>query len=314
MADATLLLRIVDGQRRPFEQQVLVTLVDGAERIVHRAMHATPQIRFTIPVTNGPIDTYRVTVSADNHLDAGQAAVHLDAGAQSIVDVMLLPRRGMFRFDPLDALGGVHANLAPLLTTFLTEQFGSADEAAYRQLQSTNPGGLATLLSISSAFAGFGAAATTTTGTFLMPDDAIGSHPLDFIQKLQRLEPDRFFATASSDMLKWLRGASRTFTGAPNGLHPGSFISFKEVRYPEGNVQFTFSKTGDDAQLIVDSDIDLFKDTASHLLLEVLPTDGLHVNAGTDPRTAYALRWMSVQRVKATTGLDFNPPFAVVFG
>jgi hypothetical protein len=213
-------------------------------------------------------------------------------------------------------VGLVHPKLLPLITSFLEEQpgFNGDAEAAYQALQHENPGKVASLLSISSAFAGFGLAAAGDAGLFVRPVDAIGSHPLDFIDKLQRLEPDRFFATASSDMLNWLSGATLTFGSAPHGLHPGSFISFKEVRYAEGNVQFTFSKTTDDKTLVVDTDIDLFGDTVSHLLLEVLPTDGLHVNAGTDPREAYALRWMSVQRTRATTGLDFDPPFSVVLG
>ena len=97
-------------------------------------------------------------------------------------------------------------------------------------------------------------------------------------------------------------------------LHKGSFESFKERRYPQGDVQFTFSRTTDPATFTLDADIDLFSDKASHLVLEVFPTDVFRANTGTDPREAYTFRWMSVQRAKAATGLDFDPPFSVVMG
>src|SRR5262249_25546363 len=154
------------------------------------------------------------------------------------------------------------------------------------RLQESNPGGLATLLSISSAFEGFGASARS----FVSADGSAANHPLDFVEELDELRFDRFFARVSDGMLGWLGKGTRTFSTAPHALHKDSFTSFKEVRYPEGNVQFTFSRR--EETLIVDSDIDLFGDTGAHLLLEILPTDVLHANPGTDPRQAYAFRWM----------------------
>jgi hypothetical protein len=303
VADTTLLLRIVDGARQPLAGQTLVTLFDGAQRMVHRAAHHSDQIRFIVPFTDGPNDIYRVTVSADGRLDAGQLGIKLEGQTETAVDVMLLPRASKFDFKALSSLAGVHAKLPALVNAFLTKHFSAADAATYDQLK--DQPGLATLLSITSGFDGFGSGRNVTL------DDAGKKHPLEFINELTQLDSDRFFATADAGMVDWLSSSPRTFSTAGHALHQGSFASFKETRYLEGNVQFTFTKTPDQQVVEVDVDIDLFRD-ASHFLLEVVPTDFLHVSGKTDPREAYALRWMGVQRQKAATGLDFQPPFAVV--
>ncbi len=309
MTTATLLLQIVDGAREPFSSDIMVRLFDGAQRLVHQAVHKSSRIRFILPFTDGPNDIFRIVVTADDHLDAGQAAVQLRGDAEIDVDVMMLPRRSGFRFEPLSSLGRVHPKLEAILRAFLRQTFpGMDDDGAYRQLQQENPGGLATLFSIASGFAGFGTASVRPATV----DAAAGHHPLEFIEQLLELRNDRFFAIAQTNMIdRWLATAPRTFTNAPHSLHPGSFRSFKEVRYPEGNVQFTFSHRDDPNFVTVDSDIDLFGDEEGHLLIEVFPTDVLHLDSGTDPRQAYAFRWMSVQRAKAATGLDFDPPFAI---
>jgi hypothetical protein len=83
------------------------------------------------------------------------------------------------------------------------------------------------------------------------------------------------------------------------------------VDFGEANVQLTFHEQD---TLIVDGvncvkiepDIDYYKDIAAHLLLEVA------VNAFgslTDPRTAYALRWMAGQRAGIP---EFDPLYTIV--
>ena len=294
MATSTLLVRLFDGTRRPLGRETLVSLFDGAQRRVHWAFHPRPNVEFTIPVTNGPIDRYRVVAGAKDHRDAGQSAIRIKEGAQSTVDLMLLPKRGQPVFEPLAALDRVHGRLRPLLEDFLRRQLGAPDEGAYQQLQQTHAEGVMTLLNIASAFDGF------------TPD-----HPIDFVETLVELKPDRFFATARAAMVPWLESRSETFAGAPSSLHPGAFVSFKERRYPEGNVQFSLARTDDASRYTLDGDIDLFASAGSHLLLEVLPNDLLNPGSHTDPRRAYALRWMSVRRQKDTTGVDYNPPFSL---
>jgi hypothetical protein len=263
------------------------------------AVHPKPNVEFTIPVTDGPNDTYRVVVSAKDHLDAGQTSIPLRANAVSIVDLMLVPKRSLPVFRRLAELDSVHPRLRPLLEHFLRREFGSADESAYLQLQTANPAGLITLLNISSAFADF------------VPPD----HPLDFVDALIELKADRFFARAAARMLAFLEQRAVIFKDAPSLLHPDAFKSFKESRHDEGNVQFTFARLEDPAALKVDCDIDLFASPVSHFLLEVLPNDVFNPRSTTDPRRAYAMRWMSVQRKLASNpAAKFDPPFTLVLG
>jgi hypothetical protein len=308
MLETTLSVRVVDGGRQPFQGDVLITLFDGNQQRVHWAFHKTPNVVFTVPLTDGPADVFRVIASADNCKDAGQLGVELKQGTASAVDLMLLPRKGSFVFQPLASLSNYHKNLLPLVQQFLRSMFDSDDQKAYEKLQRDNEEGLATLLSISSAFQGFGASAGVTA---VAPPIATVSHPLDFVTELVRLEFDRFFAKVSPKIVSWLSSDNQTFAPADFRLHPGAFLSYKEQRYPEGNVQFTFIGKPEDPVYELDSDIDLFKDQGSHFFLEILPTDVFHVIRGTDPRDAYAFRWMSVQRAKPASGLDFIPPYSV---
>src|SRR5262245_38700468 len=165
-AKAKLMVRVVDGARQPFKGDVLISLFDGAQRRVHWAFHSSPFIEFTIPVTDGPLDVYRVVAGAKDRRDAGQLGIPLKEGVMTFVDLMLLPKRASFDFEPLDALADVHPKLLPLVKDFLKENFGGEDQEAYERLQQNEDDvnkvpvntaeGLATLLSISSGFVGFG--------------------------------------------------------------------------------------------------------------------------------------------------------------
>ena len=298
-ATGKILVRLVDGARDPFGREATVSLFDGAQRRVHMAVHPKPNIEFTIPTSGGLNDTYRVVVNAKDHLDAGQTGIPLRANAFSIVDLMLIPKRSQPAFRQLAELDRVHPRLRPLLEDFLRRRFGSAGDDAYLELQRANTAGLMTLLSISSAFADFA------------PPD----HPLDFVEALLDLQPDRFYARATDRMLQFLENRAMIFKDADSSLHPDAFKSFKESRHAEGNVQFTFARLEDPTLLKVDCDIDLFADQLSHFFLEVLPNDVFNPPSRTDPRRAYAMRWMSVQRTLASNPAGkFDPPFTLQLG
>jgi len=120
-------------------------------------------------------------------------------------------------------------------------QYAAAGEPAYQALQINSGSGLATLLNVSSAFDGF------------------NPHPMDFIQELLSLEPDRFFAHAKAEFIGFFEQEKLegTFHTAPASLHPGADLSCKENRYPEANVQFTFTRKGmPNGTVKVDADID----------------------------------------------------------
>src|SRR5262245_38280232 len=202
MPDATgkLMVRVVDGARQPFKGDVLISLFDGAQRRVHWAYHSSPFIEFTIPVTDGPLDVYRVVAGAKDRRDAGQLGIPLKNGVMTFVDLMLLPKRASFEFEPLETLEGIHPKLLPLVKAFLDENFGGDDQEAYEKLQQNEDNvnkipvntaeGLATLLSISSGFDGFGTPSTPIIP--LKPAETAKHHPLDFVSRLTQLHADRF--------------------------------------------------------------------------------------------------------------------------
>ena len=89
----------------------------------------------------------------------------------------------------------------------------------------------------------------------------------------------------------------------------------QQTQFDVTNVQLTFhqgnAQTLDDGTgrmvdcVVIEPDIDYYKDPVAYSLLEVLPnkfTKGL-----TDPRGVYLLRWMASKQA----GLDFNPLFTI---
>jgi len=97
----------------------------------------------------------------------------------------------------------------------------------------------------------------------------------------------------------------------PGAFHPGATSSWKQVQFDEANLQLTFHE-GDTQTIdgvdcvLIEPDIDYYKDLISHTLLEVIPnffTGGL-----THPEVVYVLRWIVGRRA----GVDFNPPYVIV--
>ena len=300
MPDGSLILKVFDGTRAPLPQpDVLVSLWDGYQRQVHWNYHKASEVRFIVPLANNFGDTYRVVVGADGYRYAGQSAIRLGA-APAEIELMLLPKKSKLQFDPLATLQDRVRNL--LKNYMLARpQYAAADEAAYQALQIDSGPGLATLLNISSAFDGF------------------NPHPLDFIEELLSLEPDRFFAHAKAEFIGFLEQEKQegTFESASASLHPGADTSYKENRYPEANVQFTLTRKGmPNGTVKVDADIDYYADPGSHFLLEIFPSDIIPAILGTskrltDSRVAYALRWMAVRRRFNTSNISFDPPYRI---
>jgi hypothetical protein len=107
--------------------------------------------------------------------------------------------------------------------------------------------------------------------------------------------------------------AAHWHPGIPGRVQPAT-RSWKQTRFDVANVQLTFHESDkrsipqpDGTTLdcvIVEPDIDYYKDLLSHGLLEVLPN--LATGGKTDPRQDYSLRWMST-RLEGVQP-DFNPP------
>ena len=125
---------------------------------------------------------------------------------------------------------------------------------------------------------------------------------------------DRFFAWADPKLIDQIELAKqqtpKTFENAPAFLHPGATRSYKQIQFGEANVQLTFHENNrldvDGVSCVmVEPDIDYFKDPGAHLLLEVA------VNAFgsiTDPRAVYALRWIAGRRAGFP---EFDPLYTI---
>src|SRR5262249_42765008 len=111
---------------------------------------------------------------------------------------------------------------------------------------------------------------------------------------------DNFYAYTDKRLLDELRKAvaAKTFEYAAGSqfFHKGNLASFKEISFYEANIQITFyaenSKVIDGVDCYrMETDIDYYRDPASHILLEVIPNT---VGGGlTNPLEAYQLRWIA---------------------
>ena len=78
------------------------------------------------------------------------------------------------------------------------------------------------------------------------------------------------------------------------------------------NVQLTFHETNKDKRngvdcVVIEPDIDLYKDLVAHGLLEVVPN--LASGGKTDPRVVYSMRWMATRMEEGV--VEFNPPTTI---
>jgi hypothetical protein len=128
-----------------------------------------------------------------------------------------------------------------------------------------------------------------------------------------RAKQDRFFAWADRELVdQVVRAANAKFFAeepASSLFHPGSTRSYKQTQFGEANVQLTFHENeqrqieGVDC-VVVEVDIDYYRDQLSHTLLEVAVNTFTH--SLTDPREVYVLRWMAGRHSGVP---NFEPPY-----
>jgi hypothetical protein len=301
---AKIVLNIFDGTRKPVgpELNTLVTLRDGNQHQLHRDYHAGPAVEFDVPFYNNFGDNYTVIAYANKYAQAGFTPVKVSPHTPQIVDLMLLPKKG--NFDFADAEWGSLSKSQPELISILSQGASAADaRKRYADLMSNDPKSLACLLNIATAMR-----------AIHLPDGT----PLDYLKGLRwdgkSIRPDRFFAYCDKKLIDQVRLAVSHGTFAPEPgfelFHKGATSSYKEVQFGEGNVQLSFHENDpvpEELQgcVIVESDIDYYKDPAAHALLEVIPN---HFGGPTDPKTAYALRWIAGRRAGVA---PFNPPYVI---
>ena len=302
------MVTIFDGTRQPCAdvENVLITVSDGNHRVVSRDFHNSSSTLFSdLTIFDNLRDNYTFVASMKGYKDAGVFPVPVSPGVTLPVNLMLLPQSNEFSFATAkwDRIG-----VRPKLKALFAK--GAANESAaanrYSDLEDWQGGAvLACLLNI-----------TTAADQIFLPNGTVLDYFKQVIWDLEgdsKLAPDRFYGWADPAIFAQLETAKQQgeFVDAPYGLHPGATRSYKQVQFGEANVQLTFHEQDtlpiDGVTCVkVEPDIDYYRDPAAHLLLEVA------VNAFgslTDPRTVYALRWMTGQRAGIP---EFDPLYTIV--
>jgi hypothetical protein len=299
--ESSLTVNVFDGTRQSFPAgiDVLYRIFDGNQKQIAQPERPVPSIDFTVPFYDNFGDNYRVIVFSDGYNQAGYTPVKLSPAAPVTLDLMLTPKDGELNFSqaPWDRI----KTQLPFLASDVDDATG---RNRYSDAMENDPKSLASLLNI-----------TTAMAQIPLPD---GSTPLDYLKVVKwddSFEQDRFFAYCDVKLIDHVRAAAAQGKFAeendPGAFHPGATASWKQVQFDEANLQLTFHE-GDKQTIngvdcvVIEPDIDYYKDLISHALLEVIPnffTGGL-----TNPEAVYVLRWIVGRRA----GVHFNPPYTIV--
>jgi len=299
--ESSLTVNIYKGTRQlmPAGINILYRIFDGNQKQLTAPERAVPSLDFLLPFYDNFGDNYRVIAFADGYHQAGYTPVPLSPKAPTTLDLMLIPKDAGLNF--VQAEWDTIKTKLPFLGSDVDDATG---KDRYTTAMEDKPKALASLLNI------------TTSMTQIPFGD--GSTPLDYLKVMKwddSFAQDRFFAYCDAKLIEQVRAAAANGEFAPElnpaEFHPGATASWKQVQFDEANLQLTFHE-GDTktingvACVVVEPDIDYYKDLATHALLEVIPnffTGGL-----TNPEMVYVLRWIVGRRA----GVDFNPPYTIV--
>jgi hypothetical protein len=298
---SSLVVDIYDGTRQLMREgaEILYRVIDGNQKEVRAPFETKPSVRFPdLPFYDNFGDDYTVIASATGKDQAGFHPLRLSPEKEAQLGLMLLPKEAKFDFS--EARWDAISQRLPFLATGVA---GSEARDRYEQWMERRPETLASLLNI-----------TTAMSQIFLPKGS----PLDYLKQIvwEKVAQDRFFAYADVALVNQVKAAAEQGLFKPEigsgFFHPGATLSFKQVQFGEANVQLTFHENdgkvieGTDC-VLVEPDMDYYKDPASHALLEVIPntlTGGL-----TNPKTIYVLRWIAGRHAGVP---EFNPPYTIV--
>lgn len=305
MATSTVIVRLFDGTAQVFPAgtNVLLTLTDGNQKQILRQNFNAGQIQVNdLPFYDNLGDNYAVIGFVPGCQQAGYAPVPLSPQAPVTVDLMLAPENPVFNFADLTW------DLAQQKMPFLAAAPGESDQDAqdrFSQMMETDSSKpLACMMNLVTAMNAI---------------DLDGRSPASYIRQVRWdykfPAQDRFFAYCDAALVDAVRAAAAKgqFAVEANAafFHPGATLSWKQIQFPEANVQLTFHTNPDDCVaannwVTVEPDIDYYKDLLNHGVLEVVPnkvTGGL-----TEPAQVYVQRWIEQRRM----GLpDFVPGYTL---
>lgn len=257
---------------------------------------------------NNLFDNYTLIVNAKGYEDAGWMPVRISPAKPAVLDLMLIQKDARLNFSGADwkTLDSLRPRFAEIISAGIndaSERYGNLIEEHEGLL-------LACLLNL-----------LTAMSQITLPSE---KSPLDYYWQPIWDNPqfpmaqDRFFAYVDEALVDDVVKAEKTGSFGeeknPGTWHPGATLSYKQLQFDVTNVQLTFHQgntkriqgpEGPVDCVVVEPDIDYYKDLLSHGLMEVMPN--LFSGGLTDPRTVYVLRWMAGQQA----GSDFNPLYTM---
>jgi hypothetical protein len=298
---SSLQIDVYDGTRELLApvRNVLYRVIDGNQKQIYTQELKTSSLSLEVPFYDNLGDNYTVIAWSGGYRQAGFTPVKLSHTLATTVDLMLIPKDPGFNFSSA-SWDAIKAKM-PFLASGVSDPAG---RARYEDLLENKPDCLAALLNI-----------TTAMGQINLPKGT----PLDYLKQIEwdnTLAQDRFFAYCDAQLIDQVRTAAAQGVFAPEVgpgfFHPGATASWKQVQFGEANVQLTFHE-GEKATidgidcLVVEPDIDYYKDLGAHFLLEGLPnaiTGGL-----TNPEMVYVLRWIAGRHAGVP---EFDPQYVIV--
>ncbi|MCZ2079199.1 MAG: hypothetical protein HUU41_01945 [Bryobacteraceae bacterium] len=306
---ASITLNLFDGTRRPLRTnaQVLVRIRDGNQNDIHSGFHKGRSLVFeNLPFYNNFGDNYTVLVSIKGYFQAGFTPVQVAPNIPRVLDLMMIPKNGAFNFRNAtwQRLKSTHPVLSALLAA--GAETDTAARERYEDALENKAASLACFFNV-----------VTAVRDIRLPSGT----PLDYFRQIVWNDPrrafaqDRFYAWVDETMVdQVVRAATQgIFQPEPGAglFHPGATRSYKQVQFGEANVQLTFHENDrlrvkDTDCVLLEADIDYYKDPLAHALIEVLKNRT--TKSKTDPRSVYVLRWMAGRHAGVP---DFDPPYTI---
>ncbi len=311
----SILINLVDGSRNPLLADVKWSAM------IHDGRPPDEWQRVDVPGTgsaelikdlryfNNLFDAYTVLVSAASYEAAGWLPVHISPARAATVDLMLLQKNAGVNFSGAhwETVKSVRPRFAEILSV------GEQDPKTRYDNLMEQSGGLLLACTLN---------LLTAMSQIVLPSK---KNPIDYYWQPIWNDPkfpmaqDRFFAYVDKALVDDVVEAGRM--GAfveekdPGTFHPGATLSYKQTQFDVTNVQLTFHQenkqtiqtpNGSVDCIVVEPDIDFYKDLLAHFFEEVLPHE--FTGGKTDPRAVYVLRWMAGKQA----GSEFDPLYTIV--
>ncbi|MEZ5402119.1 MAG: hypothetical protein R2729_20770 [Bryobacteraceae bacterium] len=302
MSTFALRMNFHGGTRERFDGPgIMVSVANGRGKILTKDVFRDGDI-LDLPITNGIADQFTINASATGYRDAGLIGYRPpDGTAKGDLHLMLVGREAEPSFPPDQWPTDWSAPL------FHRESLITAIENG--ELQKTSAACLLNILEATRALPGGAGllAAITEINLAQGGEDSRGRRQTALLQ-------DRALVRVRSSFRQLLIQAGKNTIGAAIKVAhgrplPGEKVeSFKEVRFPHANLQFTLFDPQNESDVYADLDMDYHRNALSHFMVEYLPNAIL--GARTHPGKIYALRWMVSKNGRP--GPEFAPPYVFV--